>query len=96
MVVFGGERFLGEVSEQAYITVKRTEQNSTLGLEVQLPIPEAVCPLSEPGLHPLKTLDIVKCYFGMENSEKSGSSVKCTNHYVLLFSPVLNEEFKPL
>lgn len=32
------------------ITVKRTEQNNPLGLEVQLHITEAVCPaLSEPG-----------------------------------------------
>ncbi|XP_038975702.1 uncharacterized protein LOC103697743 isoform X2 [Phoenix dactylifera] len=48
---FGGERFLEGISGQANITVQRTEQNSPLGLEVQLHITEAVCPaLSEPGL----------------------------------------------
>ncbi|KAJ4832444.1 hypothetical protein Tsubulata_017107 [Turnera subulata] len=48
---FGGERFLEGISGEAYITVQRTELNSPLGLEVQLHIPEAVCPaLSEPGL----------------------------------------------
>lgn len=32
------------------ITVKRTEQNSPFGLEVQMHVTEAVCPaLSEPG-----------------------------------------------
>ncbi|XP_011620325.1 uncharacterized protein LOC18425873 [Amborella trichopoda] len=51
---FGGERFLDSISGQAYITVQRTEQNNPLGLEVQLHIPEAVCPsLSEPGLRAL-------------------------------------------
>ncbi|WOL12184.1 hypothetical protein Cni_G20949 [Canna indica] len=51
---FGGERFLEGISGEAYITVQRTEQNSPLGLEVQLHIPEAVCPsLSEPGLRAL-------------------------------------------
>jgi hypothetical protein len=31
--------------------MQRTEQNSPLGLEVQLHIPEAICPaLSEPGI----------------------------------------------
>ncbi|CAK7338352.1 unnamed protein product [Dovyalis caffra] len=49
-VFFGGERFLEGISGEAY----RTEQNSPLGLEVQLHIPEAVCPaLSEPGLRAL-------------------------------------------
>jgi hypothetical protein len=49
-VFFGGERFLEGISGQAYITVQRTALNSPLGLEVQLHIPEAVCPaLSEPG-----------------------------------------------
>lgn len=48
---FGGERFIDGISGQAHITVQRTELNSPLGLEVQLHIPEAVCPaLSEPGL----------------------------------------------
>ncbi|XP_047323719.1 uncharacterized protein LOC124927348 isoform X2 [Impatiens glandulifera] len=48
---FGGERFIEGISGQAHITVQRTELNSPLGLEVQLHIPEAVCPaLSEPGL----------------------------------------------
>ncbi|XP_010906366.1 uncharacterized protein [Elaeis guineensis] len=48
---FGGERFLEGISGQANITVQRSEQNSPLGLEVQLHITEAVCPaLSEPGL----------------------------------------------
>ncbi|KAL6844544.1 hypothetical protein ACP4OV_026217 [Aristida adscensionis] len=48
---FGGERFLEGISGEANITVKRTEQNNPLGLEVQLHITEAVCPaLSEPGL----------------------------------------------
>jgi hypothetical protein len=38
------------------ITVKRTEQNNPLGLEVQLHITEAVCPaLSEPGNQSLST-----------------------------------------
>lgn len=33
------------------ITVKRTEQNNPVGLEVQLHITEALCPaLSEPGI----------------------------------------------
>ncbi|KAJ4792235.1 amino-terminal region of chorein [Rhynchospora pubera] len=51
---FGGERFLEGISGEAQITVKRTEQNSPLGLEVQLHITEAVCPaLSEPGLRAL-------------------------------------------
>ncbi|KAJ3693633.1 hypothetical protein LUZ60_009113 [Juncus effusus] len=51
---FGGERFLEGISGQANITVQRTELNSPLGLEVQLHIPEAVCPaLSEPGLRAL-------------------------------------------
>ncbi|KAH0453337.1 hypothetical protein IEQ34_017661 [Dendrobium chrysotoxum] len=50
-VFFGGERFLEGISGQAYITVQRTEQNSPLGLEVQLHITEAVSPaFSEPGL----------------------------------------------
>ncbi|KAF5948784.1 hypothetical protein HYC85_014741 [Camellia sinensis] len=53
-VFFGGERFIEGISGQAYITVQRTELNSPLGLEVQLHIPEAVCPtLSEPGLRAL-------------------------------------------
>ncbi|GJN01667.1 hypothetical protein PR202_ga18948 [Eleusine coracana subsp. coracana] len=48
---FGGERFLEGISGEANITVKRTEQNNPLGLEVQLHITEAVCPaLSEPGV----------------------------------------------
>ncbi|XP_042402379.1 uncharacterized protein LOC121992231 isoform X1 [Zingiber officinale] len=51
---FGGERFLEGISGEAYITVQRTEQNSPLGLEFRLHIPEAVCPaLSEPGLRAL-------------------------------------------
>ncbi|XP_024515428.1 uncharacterized protein LOC112340731 [Selaginella moellendorffii] len=51
---FGGERFLDNISGTAYITMHRTEQNNPLGLEVQLLIPEAVCPaLSEPGLRAL-------------------------------------------
>ncbi|XP_065043818.1 uncharacterized protein LOC135584378 isoform X1 [Musa acuminata AAA Group] len=51
---FGGERFLEGISGEAHITVQRTEHNSPLGLEVQLHIPEAVCPaLSEPGLRAL-------------------------------------------
>eukprot|EP00252_Welwitschia_mirabilis_P020494 TRINITY_DN5043_c0_g1_i2.p1 TRINITY_DN5043_c0_g1~~TRINITY_DN5043_c0_g1_i2.p1 ORF type:complete len:1276 (-),score=282.24 TRINITY_DN5043_c0_g1_i2:26-3853(-) len=51
---FGGERFLDNISGQAYITIKRTEQNNPLGLEFQLHMPEAVCPaLSEPGLRAL-------------------------------------------
>ncbi|KAG5398080.1 hypothetical protein IGI04_019894 [Brassica rapa subsp. trilocularis] len=50
-VFFGGERFLDGISGQAHITVQRTALNSPLGLEVQLHIPEAVCPaLSEPGI----------------------------------------------
>ncbi|XP_020694269.1 uncharacterized protein LOC110108097 isoform X1 [Dendrobium catenatum] len=50
-VFFGGERFLEGISGQAYITVQRTQQNSPLGLEVQLHITEAVSPaFSEPGL----------------------------------------------
>ncbi|KAL4282133.1 hypothetical protein GQ457_03G023470 [Hibiscus cannabinus] len=50
-VFFGGERFLEGISGEAYITVKRTECNSPLGLEVQLHVTEVVCPaLSEPGL----------------------------------------------
>ncbi|CAI9784176.1 unnamed protein product [Fraxinus pennsylvanica] len=53
-VFFGGERFLEGISGEAYITLQRTELNSPLGLEVQLHIPEAVCPaLSEPGLRAL-------------------------------------------
>ncbi|XP_031379803.1 uncharacterized protein LOC116194995 isoform X1 [Punica granatum] len=53
-VFFGGERFLEGISGQAYITVKRTELNRPLGLEVQLHITAAVCPaLSEPGLRAL-------------------------------------------
>lgn len=53
-VFFGGERFLDGISGQAHITVQRTALNSPLGLEVQLHIPEAVCPaLSEPGLRAL-------------------------------------------
>ncbi|XP_052301594.1 uncharacterized protein LOC7470926 isoform X3 [Populus trichocarpa] len=53
-VFFGGERFLEGISGEAYITMQRTEQNSPLGLEVQLHIPEAICPaLSEPGLRAL-------------------------------------------
>ncbi|KAF2285833.1 hypothetical protein GH714_008303 [Hevea brasiliensis] len=53
-VFFGGERFLEGISGEAHITVQRTEQNSPLGLEVQLHITEAVCPaLSEPGLRAL-------------------------------------------
>ncbi|XP_077243494.1 amino-terminal region of chorein [Tasmannia lanceolata] len=51
---FGGECFLEGISGQAYITVQRTEQNSPLGLEVQLHVTEVVCPaLSEPGLRAL-------------------------------------------
>ncbi|KAG5235642.1 UHRF1-binding protein [Salix suchowensis] len=50
-VFFGGERFLEGISGEAYITMQRTELNSPLGLEVQLHIPETICPaLSEPGL----------------------------------------------
>ncbi|XP_010466275.1 PREDICTED: uncharacterized protein LOC104746489 [Camelina sativa] len=53
-VFFGGERFLEGISGEAHITVQRTALNSPLGLEVQLHIPEAVCPaLSEPGLRAL-------------------------------------------
>ncbi|CAN8258631.1 unnamed protein product [Cochlearia groenlandica] len=53
-VFFGGERFLEGISGEAYITVQRTALNSPLGLEVQVHIPEAVCPaLSEPGLRAL-------------------------------------------
>ncbi|KAK9155872.1 hypothetical protein Sjap_003352 [Stephania japonica] len=53
-VFFGGERFLEGISGEAYITIQRTELNSPLGLEVQLHVPEAVCPaLSEPGLRAL-------------------------------------------
>ncbi|KAL4554897.1 hypothetical protein LXL04_037506 [Taraxacum kok-saghyz] len=53
-VFFGGERFLEGISGEAYITIQRTELNSPLGLELQLHIPEAVCPaLSEPGLRAL-------------------------------------------
>ncbi|KAK9155868.1 hypothetical protein Sjap_003348 [Stephania japonica] len=48
-VFFGGERFLKEYQERLI-----TELNSPLGLEVQLHVPEAVCPaLSEPGLRAL-------------------------------------------
>jgi hypothetical protein len=48
---FGGERFLEGISGEANITVKRTEQNNPVGLEVQLHITEALCPaLSEPGI----------------------------------------------
>lgn len=51
---FGGERFLDNISGQAYITIQRTEYNDPLGLEVQLHVTEAVCPaLSEPGLRAL-------------------------------------------
>ncbi|XP_050216708.1 uncharacterized protein LOC126667701 [Mercurialis annua] len=53
-VFFGGERFLEGISGEAHITMQRTEQNSPLGLEVQLHITEALCPaLSEPGLRAL-------------------------------------------
>ncbi|KAK4795015.1 hypothetical protein SAY86_013009 [Trapa natans] len=53
-VFFGGERFIEGISGQAYITIKRTELNRPLGLEVQLYITAAVCPaLSEPGLRAL-------------------------------------------
>ncbi|XP_023747885.1 uncharacterized protein LOC111896095 isoform X1 [Lactuca sativa] len=53
-VFFGGERFLEGISGEAYITIQRTDLNSPLGLELQLHIPEAVCPaLSEPGLRAL-------------------------------------------
>ncbi|XWS27897.1 hypothetical protein CRYUN_Cryun25bG0019500 [Craigia yunnanensis] len=53
-VFFGGERFLEDISGEAYVTVHRTELNSPLGLEVQLHVTEAVCPaLSEPGLRAL-------------------------------------------
>ncbi|KAI4340058.1 hypothetical protein MLD38_024932 [Melastoma candidum] len=53
-VFFGGERFIEGISGEAYITVKRTELNRPLGLEVQLHVTEAVCPaLSEPGLRAL-------------------------------------------
>ncbi|KAF6159237.1 hypothetical protein GIB67_032008 [Kingdonia uniflora] len=53
-VFFGGERFLEGISGQAYITIHRTELNQPLGLEVQLHVPEALCPsLSEPGLRAL-------------------------------------------
>jgi hypothetical protein len=47
------------------ITVKRTEQNNPLGLEVQLHITEAVCPaLSEPGNQSLSMkLSHSFCYF---------------------------------
>lgn len=51
---FGGERFLDNISGQAYITIQRTEHNDPLGLEVQLHVTEALCPaLSEPGLRAL-------------------------------------------
>ncbi|CAM6117474.1 unnamed protein product [Calypogeia fissa] len=51
---FGGERFLDNISGAAYITMHRTEQNNPLALEVQVVIPEALCPaLSEPGLRAL-------------------------------------------
>ncbi|KAH9323271.1 hypothetical protein KI387_017910, partial [Taxus chinensis] len=51
---FGGERFLDNISGQAYITIKRTGHNNPLGLEVQLHVPLALCPaLSEPGLRAL-------------------------------------------
>lgn len=50
---------------ECQITVKRTEQNNPLGLEVQLHITEAVCPaLSEPGNQFLSTkLDHSVQYF---------------------------------
>jgi hypothetical protein len=48
---FGGERFLDSISGAANITMKRTEQNIPLGLEVQLHVPEVLCPsMSEPGI----------------------------------------------
>jgi hypothetical protein len=49
-----GESFLENVSGSAHITIKRTEQNNPLGLEVQLHVPEMLCPsLSELGLRAL-------------------------------------------
>ncbi|BBN03845.1 hypothetical protein MPTK1_3g00020 [Marchantia polymorpha subsp. ruderalis] len=51
---FGGERFLDSISGAAYITMHRTEQNNPIALEVQVHIPETLCPaLSEPGLRAL-------------------------------------------
>ncbi|CAI9261166.1 unnamed protein product [Lactuca saligna] len=50
-VFFGGERFIDGISGEAYITIQRTEHNRPLGMELQVHITEAVCPvLSEPGL----------------------------------------------
>jgi hypothetical protein len=43
--------------------VQRTEQNSPLGLEVQLHITEAVCPaLSEPGKYHLISINHMLAY----------------------------------
>ncbi|KAK9132564.1 hypothetical protein Scep_012092 [Stephania cephalantha] len=47
----------GAVGDVGIITIQRTELNTTLGLEVQLDVLEAVCPaLSEPGLRALLRL----------------------------------------
>ncbi|KAL3677521.1 hypothetical protein R1sor_027469 [Riccia sorocarpa] len=53
-IFFGGERFLDSISGAAYITMHRTKQNNPIALEVQVHIPETLCPaLSEPGLRAL-------------------------------------------
>ncbi|KAL8226492.1 hypothetical protein R6Q57_016324 [Mikania cordata] len=53
-VFFGGQRFIEEVSGEAYITIQRTDLNCPLGLELQVHISEVICPaISEPGLRAL-------------------------------------------
>ncbi|KAL2636205.1 hypothetical protein R1flu_007684 [Riccia fluitans] len=53
-IFFGGERFLDSISGAAHITMHRTKQNNSIALEVQVHIPETLCPaLSEPGLRAL-------------------------------------------
>lgn len=45
--------------------MQRTEQNSPLGLEVQLHVTEAVCPaLSEPGNQSIRGMHTFACMLG--------------------------------
>ncbi|KAG0586203.1 hypothetical protein KC19_2G072000 [Ceratodon purpureus] len=73
---FGGERFLDSISGTANITICRSEQNSNLGLEVQLHIPDILVPaLSEPGLRALLRF-MTGVYVCMNRGDKGVRSKK--------------------
>ncbi|KAH0849461.1 LOW QUALITY PROTEIN: hypothetical protein HID58_096322 [Brassica napus] len=71
---------------KTFITVQRTALNSPLGLEVQLHIPEAVCPaLSEPGLRALLRFltGMYLCLNRGDVDPKSQQSAEAAGRYLL-------------